>query len=130
MAKRSDISRDDRIGIDELEVIEEKIEEEKYNEFLEVEKKEIDQIIETLEDEQGNETKEEKLTVSKEPDRVWIRLNYPSNVKMAGQSGERYVFPGISSEVKVRAEDVEQLLAIRRGGCCGAVPSFMFELVK
>ena len=107
MEKRSDISRDDRIGIDELEVIEEKIEEPK-----------------------AKEIKEEKLTVSKEPDRVWVRLNYPSNVKMAGQSGERYVFPGIGSEVKVRVEDVEQLLAIRRGGCCGAVPSFMFELVK
>ena len=107
MAKRSDISRDDRIGIDELEVIEKKIEQP-----------------------EAEDVKEENLTVSKEPDRVWIRLNYPSNVKMAGQSGERYVFPGISSEVKVRAEDVEQLLAIRRGGCCGAVPSFMFELVK
>jgi len=107
MEKRSDISRDDRIGIDELEVIEEKIEQP-----------------------EAKEIKEEKLTVSKEPDRVLVRLNYPSNVKMAGQSGERYVFPGIGSEVKVRVEDVEQLLAIRRGGCCGAVPSFMFELVK
>ena len=106
MAKRGDISRDDRIGIDELEVIEEKIEEPK-----------------------AKDVKEEKLTVSKEPDRVWVRLNYPANVKTAGQSGDRYVFPGIGSEVQVRVEDVEQLLAIRRGGCCGAVPSFMFELV-
>jgi len=107
MEKRSDISRDDRVGVDELEVIEEKIEKPKVK-----------------------EEKEEKLTVSEEPDRVWVRLNYPSNVKMAGQSGERYVFPGIGSEVKVRVEDVEQLLARRRGGCCGAVPSFMFELVN
>ena len=106
MAKRSDISRDNRIGIDELEVIEEKIEQP-----------------------EAEDVKEENLTVSKEPDRVWVRNNYPANVKMAGQSGEVYVFPGIGTEVKVRAEDVEQLLARRRGGCCGAVPSFMFELV-
>jgi hypothetical protein len=105
MEKRSDVSRDGRDGIEEPEIIEPQAEQSKVE-------------------------KEEELTVSKEPDRVLVRLNYPSNVKMAGQSGERYVFPGIGSEVKVRVEDVEQLLAIRRGGCCGAVPSFMFELVK
>jgi hypothetical protein len=104
MEKRSDVSRDGRDGIEEPEIIEPNTE--------------------------PKVEKEEELTVSKEPDRVLVRLNYPSNVKMAGQSGERYVFPGIGSEVKVRVEDVEQLLAIRRGGCCGAVPSFMFELVK
>ena len=102
MAKRSDVSRNGGNRIDDSEFIESK---------------------------QSEVEKEEELTVLEEPDRVWVRNNYPSNVKMAGQSGEVYVFPGIGTEVKVRAEDVEQILARRRGGCCGAVPSFMFELV-
>ena len=104
MAKRSDVSRNGGSRIDDSEFIEPKVEQPKVE-------------------------KEEELTVLEEPDRVWVRNNYPSNVKMAGQSGEVYVFPGIGTEVKVRVEDVEQLLARRRGGCCGAVPSFMFELV-
>ena len=105
MAKRGDISRNGGNRVKNHEFIESKEEKPKVK-------------------------KEEELTVSKEPDRVWVRNNYPANVKMAGQSGEVYVFPGIGTEVKVRVEDVEQLLARRRGGCCGAVPSFMFELVK
>jgi len=105
MEKRSDVSRDGRDRIEEPEIIEPQAEQPKVE-------------------------KEKELTVSKEPDRVWVRNNYPANVKMAGHSGEVYVFPGIGTEVKVRVEDVEQLLARRRGGCCGAVPSFMFELVK
>ena len=104
MAKRSDVPRNGGNGVDNHEFIESNVKKPKVN-------------------------KEEELTVSKEPDRVWVRNNYPANVKMAGQSGEVYVFPGIGTEVKVRAEDIEQLLARRRGGCYGAVPSFMFELV-
>jgi len=69
------------------------------------------------------------LTVSKKPERVWVRNLYPATVKVAGRSGERYVFDGSGVEVKVNALDVQELLAKRRGGCCGAVPSPMFELV-
>jgi hypothetical protein len=104
MAKRSDISSNGGSRVDDRVFIESKVKKPKVE-------------------------KEKELAVSKEPDRVGVRNNYPANVKMAGQSGEVYVFPGIGTEVKVRAEDVEQLLARRRGGCCGAVPSFMFELV-
>ena len=74
-------------------------------------------------------TKLKKLTVSKKPERVWVRNLYPAIVKVAGRSGERYVFDGSGTEVKVNALDVYELLAKRRGGCCGTVPSPMFELI-
>jgi hypothetical protein len=75
------------------------------------------------------ETKKlKKLTVSKKPERVLVRNLYPAKVKVAGRSGERYVFNGSGAEVKVNALDVKELLAKRRGGCCGATKSPMFEL--
>jgi len=73
-------------------------------------------------------SKLKKLTVSKKPERVWVRNLFPATVKVAGRSGERYVFDGSGVEVKVNALDVNELLAKRRGGCCGATKSPMFEL--
>ena len=77
-----------------------------------------------------DDVKPEELTVLEEPKRVWVRNRYPANISMIAPSGERYIFRGPGTEVKVREEDVETLLAKRRGGCCGAVPSFVFELVN
>jgi hypothetical protein len=64
----------------------------------------------------------------KTPKRVLVRSLYPAIVRVAGQSGESYVFEKSGAEVKVNALDVERLLAKRRGGCCGTVASPMFEL--
>jgi len=79
----------------------------------------------------SNNKKIEKLTVSEEPKRVWIRNMYPAaRVGIVGlSSGEKYIFEGRGAEVKVREEDVKQLLAKRRGGCCGTAPGRMFVLV-
>ncbi len=79
----------------------------------------------------SNDKKIEKLTVSEEPKRVWMRNMYPAaSVGIVGlSSGEKYIFEGRGAEVKVREEDVEQLLAKRRGGCCGTAPGRMFVLV-
>jgi len=73
----------------------------------------------------------EPLTVSKEPKRVWVRNMYPAaRVGIVGlSSGEKYIFEGRGAEVKVREEDVKQLLAKRRGGCCGTASGRMFVLV-
>ena len=79
----------------------------------------------------SNDKKVEKLTVSKKPKRVWMRNMYPvARIGIVGRSsGEKYIFEGRGAEVKVREEDVEQLLAKRRGGCCGTAPGRMFVLV-
>ncbi len=79
--------------------------------------------------EESNITELETLTVSKEPERVWVRNMYPAKVGVVGPSGEKYVFDKRGIEVKVRKEDVKQLLAKRRGGCCGTAPGRMFVLV-
>ena len=71
----------------------------------------------------------EKLTVLEEPKRIWVRNIYPSKVGIVGLSGKKYIFDGAGAEVKVRVEDVEKLLAKRRGGCCGGTPGRVFELV-
>jgi hypothetical protein len=65
----------------------------------------------------------------KKPERVWVRSLYPAYVLWRGKSGEKYAFVHSGAKVKVNAMDVADLLAKRRGGCCGAAPSPMFELV-
>lgn len=60
---------------------------------------------------------------------VLVRSLYPAILKVAVQSGKIYLFNGSGAEVKVKSEDVEELLAKRRGGCCGGSESPMFELV-
>ena len=60
---------------------------------------------------------------------VLVRNLHPAIVKVAVQSGKEYLFNGSGAEVKVKSEDVEELLAKRRGGCCGGSESPMFELV-
>ncbi len=75
------------------------------------------------------QVKPKKLTVLEEPKRVWVRNIYPSIIGIVGPSGEKYTFDGAGAKVKVRAEDVEKLLAKRRGGCCGGTPGRVFELV-
>ena len=79
----------------------------------------------------SNDKKVKKLTVSKKPKRVWVRNMYPARrIGIKGRSsGEKYIFEGRGAEVKVREEDVEQLLAKRRGGCCGTASGRMFVLV-
>lgn len=76
-----------------------------------------------------NITESKTLTVSKESERILVRNMYPAKVGVVGLSGEKYVFDKRGVEVKVRVEDVETLLAKRRGGCCGTAPGRMFVLV-
>ena len=111
MAKRSNVSRYSRTRLKKSD----KLDSVKVEEF----------II----SEESNITELETLTVSKEPERVWIRNMYPAKVGVVGPSGEKYVFDKRGIEVKVREEDVKQLLAKRRGGCCGTAPGRMFVLV-
>ena len=111
MEKRSDVSRDGRTGLKKPDKLDDK-------------KQEIENII------VSEEYKELKiLAVSGFAKRVWVRNMYPAKVGVVGPSGEKYIFAGRGSEVKVRRTDVETLLAKRRGGCCGTAPGRMFVLV-
>jgi len=57
-----------------------------------------------------------------------VRNLVDARVKATGVSGREYVWSGVADVVEVASEDVEGLLAKRRGGnCCGGKPSPMFE---
>lgn len=109
MAKRSNVSRDSGTKL------------KKPGKF-DKEKQEIETLI------NSEEYKELKTLVVSGFSRVWIRNMYPAKVGVVGPSGEKYTFEKRGTEVKVRREDVETLLAKRRGGCCGTAPGRMFVL--
>jgi len=111
MAKRGNVSRDGRTRLKKPD----KLDNKKLEKFIISEESKI--------------TESEILAVSEKLERVWVRNMYPAKVGVVGPSGEKYVFNGRGTEVKVRAGDVETLLAKRRGGCCGTAPGRMFVLV-
>ncbi len=59
-------------------------------------------------------------TDSEEPE-VWVMSLHPVDLDITSPlSGITYHFPGAGSEVKVRKEDADWLLSLRRGRpCCG-----------
>ena len=109
MAKRSNVSRNGRARLKKPD--------------------ELDDKKPVIISEEHIKAEEEMLTVSEKPERVRVRNMYPAKVGVVGPSGEKYVFDKRGTEVKVRAGDVETLLAKRRGGCCGTAPGRMFVLV-
>uniref|UniRef100_A0A6H1ZAN3 Uncharacterized protein n=1 Tax=viral metagenome TaxID=1070528 RepID=A0A6H1ZAN3_9ZZZZ len=58
-----------------------------------------------------------------------VRSLLEARVKVSGVSGREYIWQNAGDVVEVAPEDVERLLAKRRGGsCCGGKPNPMFEI--